>query len=172
MKFRSGHRGGSAADETGATGVEMALVLPLLVMLIAGVMDFGMVFSDLMSLRQGVGAGVRHGIVAQSGASSSCTVTGTTASGDTLSLICLVKDRIALDDASTRVKIAFPGSKVRGGSLVICAQYPMESITTMLDPIMNGELTSRVEMRIEQDLSTLDAAEETPVDGGDWTWCA
>lgn len=172
MKFHLRRRGGSAADETGATGVEMALVLPLLVMLIAGVMDFGMVFSDLMSLRQGVGAGIRHGIVDQSGSSSSCTVTGASASGDTLALICLVKDRIALDDANTRVKIAFPGSKLKGGSLVICAQYPMESITTMFDPIMNGELTSKVEMRIEQDLSALSSAEETPLPGGDWAFCA
>lgn len=166
-------RGYTASGEAGATGVEMAMVLPLLVLLIAGVMDFGMLFSDLMSLRHGVGSGIRHGIVAQSGGLSTCTLTGASgAPAETRNLMCLVKERIALEEANTRVKVYFPGSKTKGGSLVICAQYPMESITTMLDPVLNGELTSRVEMRIEQDLSAFGSAEESPLDGGDWAWCA
>lgn len=160
-------------SERGASAVEMALVLPALVLLLAGIMDFGLVFNDLMALRQGVGAGVRQGVVAQSGTSSTCTITGAAiANTETRKLMCLTKGLIDLDEAETRTMISFPGVKTKGGSLVICAQTPMESKTTIFDPLLSGALKAKVHMRIEQDLSAYGTASETALAGSDWTWCA
>jgi len=80
------------------SAVEMALVLPVLVLVLAGILDFGLVFSDLMALKQGVGAGVRQGVVAQAGSSSSCSITGAAgAAADTKKLMCLTKSMVGLE---------------------------------------------------------------------------
>lgn len=160
-------------DETGASAVELALVLPVLVLLLAGIVDFGLVFSDLMSIRQGVGAGVRQGIVAQAGSTSTCSITGASgATTETRKLMCLTKDLIGLDEADSRMKIYFPGIKTKGGTLVLCSQYPLDSASTVFDTLLTGALKAKVEMRIEQNLSTFNSAEETPLSGSDWAWCA
>lgn len=159
-------------SENGSSAVELAIVLPILITILAGIMDFGILFTETMAMRQGVGSGVRQGIVAQPGTSSTCSITGASAaSTPTKQLICLTKSRIGLDATSSRTKILFPGIKTKGGSLIICAQYPMTSATTLFDPLLDGVTKSKVEMRIEQDLSAFDSIAETALPGGDWTWC-
>lgn len=159
-------------DERGASAVEMALVLPALVLIIAGIIDFGLVFNDLMALRQGVGAGVRQGIVAQAGTDSSCALTGAGAANtETKKLMCLTKSLVALDEADTRTMVSFPGSRTKGGSLILCAQTPLESATTVFNPLLDGALKAKVHMRIEQDLSDFGSASETALAGSDWGWC-
>ncbi|HEX2052693.1 MAG TPA: TadE/TadG family type IV pilus assembly protein [Actinomycetota bacterium] len=166
-------RGTGLQEETGASAVEMALVLPVLVLLLAGIIDFGLVFSDLMALRQGVGAGVRQGIVAQVGSTSTCTINGAAvATTDTRKLMCLTKDLIGLDEADSRMKVYFPALKTKGGTMVLCSQYPLDSASAVFDTVLSGALKAKVEMRIEQDLSTFASAEETALSGSDWTWCS
>ena len=132
----------------------MALVLPLLVTLMAAIFDFGLVFNDLMAMRQGVGAGVRQGVVAQAGASDSCLITGAAAATtSTRKLMCLTKGLVGLDPAASRTMVSFPGVKTKGGTLIVCAQYPLDSTTTVIDAVLAGALRAKVEMRIEQDLS-------------------
>jgi hypothetical protein len=70
------------------------------------------------------------------------------------------------------VKVSFPGAKTRGGALLVCAQYPLESLTGFFDPMMSGVLKSKLQMRIEQDLTAYAATEETALPGGTWTWCS
>ncbi|MEX0791376.1 MAG: TadE/TadG family type IV pilus assembly protein [Actinomycetota bacterium] len=153
--------------------MEMALVLPVLVLIVAGIIDFGLVFNDLMALRQGLGAGVRQGVVAQAGTNSSCTLTGAAAANtETKKLMCLTKSLVALDQTNTRTMVSFPGSKTKGGSLILCAQTPLESATTIFDPILDGALKAKVHMRIEQDLSGFGSASESALSGSDWSWCA
>jgi Flp pilus assembly protein TadG len=150
----------------------MALVAPVLVLLLAGILDFGLVFNDLMSLRQGVGAGVRQGVVAQAGSTTSCSLNGAAAATtETKKLMCLTKSMVGMDPAITRTKVAFPGSKLKGGSLVVCAQTPLDSATSIFDPLLNGALKAKVEMRIEQNLSAYGSASETALSGADWSWC-
>lgn len=152
--------------------VEMALVLPMLALILAGILDFGLVFSNLMALKQGVGAGVRQGVVAQAGSISSCSITGAAAATtDTKKLMCLTKSLVGLEEAETRTKVLFPGSKLKGGSLVLCAQTPLESASSIFDPILNGALKASVHMRIEQDLSSFGSSSETALAGSDWSWC-
>lgn len=173
QSFPNSKRVQGIKGERGASAVEMALVLPILVLLLAGVVDFGLVFNDLMAMRQGVGAGVRQGIVAQAGSSGGCTITGAAgATTETRKLMCLTKGLVGLDEAQSRTMVSFPGSKVRGGTMILCQQYPLESATTMFDALMGGELKAKVEMRIEQDLSAFSSASETALPGSDWSWCA
>jgi Flp pilus assembly protein TadG len=159
--------------ERGAALVEFAIVFPLLFLLISGMIDFGMVFVNVNSTRQGVREGARQGVVANFGSTATCSIVGSSIPDTTRQLMCLTKERIGLSEPDTRVKVAFVGANQVGSSLLVCAQYPMSSVTGVLDPLMSGKvLTGKVEMRIEKVDLSLAAAEETPLAGKSWSWCA
>jgi Flp pilus assembly protein TadG len=58
-----GRRLGSGQSESGAAAVEMALVLPILLVVVLGIIEFGFVFNAQISLTQAVREGVRVGSV-------------------------------------------------------------------------------------------------------------
>lgn len=56
-------RGGSRQDQRGAALVEFALVLPILLILVFGIIDFGFLFNAQVSLTQATREGVRAGAI-------------------------------------------------------------------------------------------------------------
>jgi len=57
------HRGGSARPQRGAAAVEFALVLPLLLLLVFGIINFGFLMAQKASLSNSTRAGARYGTV-------------------------------------------------------------------------------------------------------------
>jgi len=138
----------------GATLVEFALVLPILVLLIFGVVDFGSSFNNYQALRNGTRNGTRDSVVINYGSNTSClsTPSGGTATGAAQNIICHVKDQGGLGN-NVRVGIWTPGGWAPGATLRICAQWKLTSVSGVTSPFINGKvITSKVEMRIEQDL--------------------
>jgi hypothetical protein len=82
--------------------------------------------------------------------------------------MCYAKSRVGLDAASTRVSIYWdPGpppfstntSASAINSLVICTQYPLNSITGIFSPMLNGTiLNAKTEIRIEQTSTDISGA--------------
>ena len=159
--------------ERGAALVEFAIVFPLLVLLLSGIIDFGMAFSNLNAARQGVREGARQAVVANLDSDGTCTILGGGTMADaTRKVICMTKSRIGLPEADTRVMVAFGGTNQVGDSLLVCAQYPLTSATGVFEPVMDGRaLTSKVEMRIEKTDLALTAGAESALPGEDWSWC-
>jgi hypothetical protein len=60
---RDGSRRHAHDSEQGAAAVEMALILPLLLTLVFGIIEFGFVFNAQISLTQAVREGVRVGAI-------------------------------------------------------------------------------------------------------------
>ena len=56
--------------ERGAAAVEFALVVPVLVALLLGILDYGMIFTDSVSVRNGVREAARKGVVSNFGTGS------------------------------------------------------------------------------------------------------
>ena len=54
-----------SVDDRGAAAVEMALVLPILLVLVFGIIDFGFLFNAQVSLTQATREGVRLGAVGE-----------------------------------------------------------------------------------------------------------
>ena len=153
--------------------LEFALVFPILVLLLFGTVDFGIVLLNVSTAKQGTREGARQAVVANFGSSTGCVATPDSISGEARKLICLVKNRIGLSAVDTRLKISFPNANQVGNSLLVCAQYPMRSTTGLLAPAINGHVVrTKVEMRIEKADTGLVAASETPLPGQDWLWCA
>ena len=168
--------------ETGAAMVELSFVLPILVALVFGIIDFGFAFNSYISERQGAAQGGRQAIVANFGSNSTCPLTGLTGAGsnalETKQLMCLVKDRVGLDEAKTRVGVSFgTGGYAVGAPVLVCVEYPLSSVTNFYGALLDGKvLKSKTEMRIEQVTTSsgadaFAAAAETP-QSGSWSWCA
>lgn len=166
-------------DERGANLVEFALVFPVLIALVFGIVDFGAAFNDYQGIRQGVRDGARQGVVSNFGTSNSCGLNGaaSTAGDSAKYLICTTKSRAGLGD-STRVMIQLydtagniTTSVDKGNQLLVCAERGLSSVTGLYSPLLGSKtLKSKVVMRIEKSLGTLAATSETPTSGS-WSWC-
>lgn len=157
----AGHRrlGRSRPDERGAGLVEFAIVVSLLLLIVFGIIEFGLAFNDYLNVRNGSREAARLGVVNDLDNAPTCKINGVSTSPPavpvnttdaTNALICKAKDRIGLDSSKTKIKIAITGQAV-GENLKVCAKFPVEEITGFIGPILEGKtLVSSVTMRLEQ----------------------
>ncbi len=171
-------------DEPGTSLVEFALVLPVLVSLVFGILDFGIIYSNQISFRDGVRQGVRVGVVDNLDTACQSGDLGTFTSGMTPStrmqnLMCATKNQIGLTPKSNvKVKVLFDSSYAQYQGLIVCAMSPVTSKTGLFSALLSGKfLKSKVEMTIETtNTSSQTAGEETlPTTGSwagsSWSWC-
>lgn len=153
-----GRRARRRSAERGAAAVEFGLVVPLLLALLLGIVDYGLIFNDAISTRNGVREAARQGVVSNFGA------------GDTLAdLQAQTKSEIGSLTGSTAVKVHVPGGDwERGEPLVICAIVSDPGLVNFVPT--PDDVRSKVEMSIEtQDLPPDGAL--SVQDAGDWSWC-
>ncbi len=174
---RSGHDHGAAA-------VEFALVAPLLFLLLFGIIDYGFLFADSISVRQGVRDGARAGVVARWG-SATCPAPGHAAgaSANIRQLACTTAQGVQPLSGRVYVRIrvmnaagtADTTSWTYGNTLRVCVMHKHDSFLPLV-PIPNGGISrARVDMAIEQSTTPLQVevgGSDTPPAGTDWTsWC-
>ena len=169
--------------QRGASLVEAAIVIPVLVLVLFAVIDFSWAFYQYISLRQGVREGAREAAITtlpgDAGGWPGCVLAAnnlpainrTAAGEDFFDMICYTKARIGLGmGQNVRVSIAWSNNAAtpaesqswapstdptKTDSLVICAQYKVGSLTGALSPVLNNYvLTSKTEIRIEQPSSS------------------
>jgi Flp pilus assembly protein TadG len=161
--FAGGRRDRSrTSGERGAALVEFALILTLFFVMIFGMIEFGVDYNNYISVRNGSREAARMGVVNDLDGAPACKINGVTvtppatitsttpASDSTNALICKAKSRIGLSSATTKIKIVVPNPTI-GGTLQLCASYPVTSITGLVAPFVAGKtLISNVTMRLEQ----------------------
>jgi len=133
---RSTHR--TRHGERGASMVEFALVAPLLLILLFGIMESGWSFSHLLEVRHGAREGAR--LVA-------------TNFGDDAAVTAEVCDRMHFsgDVAATTVTITVPGGAAIGDTATVVVSSPYNSLTGFTSQFFSGlTLDSTVEIRLEQ----------------------
>jgi len=150
-------------------------------LLVFGVIEFGLAYSNKIAVRQGVREAARQGAVGNFGpaVTAACHLTGATGSTQIKNLMCLTKSEIGIDNTKTRVKVlsgssdfAAPGTFAHTDSIVVCAQTPLDSVSGMFAPFLGGKvLQSKTSIRIEVSDLVETGGEETPPVGGDWSWC-
>ena len=162
--------------------VELAIILPIFLLLVFGVIQFGITYNNLITLRQGTREAARQGAVGNFGSTTSCSLTGVTGSPstDVQKLMCLTKQQIGLNYANTRVKIlsgsadfTSSGSFQKGEAIIVCVQYPVDSMAKFVTPVLGSAvLKTKTSMRIETAYSTTETGgEETALSGSNWNWC-
>jgi Flp pilus assembly protein TadG len=69
---REAHPSGSSREDRGAAAVEFAVVVPLLLLIVFGIINFGILFSQQLTLNNGVREGDRRAVVSDPAAPRTC----------------------------------------------------------------------------------------------------
>lgn len=159
--------------DDGATAVEFALVTPVLLLLVFGIIEYGLWFSDSLSTRQGVREAARQGVVASFGDTTECGLVTAASDPNTKKLMCTAQDRISGITGDPAVKVMAPEGWLRGKPLIVCSQLKV-GLGTGIIPLPNDRIIrSEVQMSIENatPAPTFVGGEETAPTGANWTWC-
>jgi TadE-like protein len=155
-------------EERGNALVEFAIVGVLLMLLVFGVIEFGLTINSNISLSNSVREASREAVVANyNGGDVTCS--GTPAAR----LACFTKHNSGLSNSDVRVFVNFPtgSSYAVGHEVSVCASYPMTSITGLLSSFLAGRyLHAETKMRLEQAPGTSPGTFEDAAPDG-WAWC-
>ncbi len=158
--------------DDGATAVEFALVAPILLLLVFGIIEYGLWFSDSLSSKQGVREAARQGVVANFG-DSGCDLSGASGDANSQALMCTAQERIGGISGDPAVMVSAPEGWARGNPLLVCSQLKVSAGTGLI-PLPNDRIIrSEVEMAIEQASpgTAFSGGSEAPPAGGTWSWC-
>jgi Flp pilus assembly protein TadG len=116
--------------------VEFALVLPILVVLVLAIAQFGVAFNNYLALTDAARAAARKGAVSrQAGQSSACQSAGYAAGTD-------------LKNAGTSFLLSCSSPWTIGSNVTVTASYPY-SISLMGWVVSSGRMTSTMTERVE-----------------------
>ncbi len=122
-------------DESGQTMTEFAIILPVLVVLLFGIIQFGILFNNYMTLTDAVRAGAREGAVSRNDADP----TGATTTA--------VRSSAAdLNQSNLAVTVNSPWQA--GTDVTVTATYPW-SISLLGWVVSGGTLQSKTTERVE-----------------------
>jgi len=144
--------------------VEFALVVPILVVLLLGIVDYGIYFSDSLAIRHGIREGARDGV----------TSIDPPCSPDP-DLDCLADatvERIGAvgGDALVRIETVGPGGWREGNELLVCVHVDETGVSGFTP--MPGPIQESVRMRIEHNTTSGTTGESGMQPLGGWDWCA
>lgn len=123
--------------DDGQAAAEMALVLPILLMVILGIVQFGIAFNNYITLTDATRAGARKAAVAR--------FTGDFGA----SAVALVKsDAASLDPAKLGVSVTSDNWSIPGSDVTVTATYPY-SINILGLVVRAGTLSSTTKERLE-----------------------
>ena len=129
------HKQDIRKNEQGQSMVEFALVLPLLCLILLGIVQFGVVFKDYVSLTDGARAGVRKAVVSRHASCPQCLAEQA------------VRNSAGGLTGDLQVTVTPPPWQ-RGGDVVLTASYPYE-ISLLGVVVKSGRLTSTTTERVE-----------------------
>ena len=161
-------------NERGGALVEFATVLPVFLIFLFGIIDFGFVFSQRLELLAGLRTATRDAAVASWTENASCS---TGAADGTKDLICTVKAQFS-NPVAVKVRLLDPD----GGSpdyavdntLLVCVMEPTYSTTSFYSAVLDNHVqTGRMAVRVEKvhDSDTISEYQEPALTGGSWSFC-
>jgi Flp pilus assembly protein TadG len=123
--------------------VEMALIAPLLLLLLFGIMESGWAFSHLLEVRHGAREGAR--LVATAGADPNFDT-----DIEVTAAVC-TRMHFSGDVTATTVTITMPSGRAIGDTALVVVSSPYNSLTGFTSQFFGGlTLDSTVEVRLEQ----------------------
>ena len=139
--------------ESGASLVEFAMLMPFLLMLLIGIVEFSWTFATDLDVKQGAREGARLAAV-------NFPDTGEV---DMAAEICSRMDLVGSNPATT-ITWASDGTPAVGEGVIVTVSTPHETLTGFLDWAFSSitSLESTVEIRIEQPPSWNDATVNCP----------
>ena len=163
-------------SDRGAAAVEFALVVPVLVLMLLGVVDYGIYFSDSLGVRQGLREGARQGVVENFPIGACTGAHTTTGDSDELNqLACRTLANMGVIGGQAFVHIEADNSWKEGNDLLVCAAVDEQALTGYTPLPDSGDMRAVFRMRIEQEDKGIDDEGEARTSGpplpGGWSWC-
>lgn len=160
--------------DRGAAVVEFALVIPLLMALVLGIIDYGLWFNDSISVRQGVREAARKAAVQTA-------FPGCSASTGMAQVACGAK-QMSVTSGGTASARVFPavaasgaqtGTWTKGDLVVVCVAVKATSFTKFVPLPTGGVIKSKTVMSIENGTtpSPVNYLTDTDPSGENWAWC-
>ena len=164
MSYRRRRRLGR--DESGVALVEMAIVIPFLLLLIFGMIDFGIFLYRDIQLTQGVREAGRQAAVAKfDGGYAACAGAGS----PTNKVVCAAKRRIGVSGAA--VYVLAPTNTV-GSEFAVCATYKTTAIAGLTAPFIPKYMHAETIMRLEQaPVTGLTTGGDADPENNGWSSC-
>jgi hypothetical protein len=142
-------------DERGATLVEFAFVLPVFILFLFAIIDFGWLFAQFLDVKQGAREGARLAIVNDCAGFSSAQQ----CSDELVKKICARTTDLA--DEDTKVRLGVPTDEDFTAEVEVT--YPARSLTGMMAVFIDDRtLTATVRMRREKPIAWQDDPEPHP----------
>lgn len=174
-----------SAGDSGAAAVEFALVLPVLVLILFGIIDYGLFFSNTISAQSGVQTAARQAVVGNLDATCTPPADAPGVSADVGELMCMVKNNTGSITGDSFVKVVFPpdpsdttnpdGGWFQDHQLIVCEVIDVQGLTGYVPlPRHDGKVAirSRVVTQIETAVPPLaDPGGEEGAPPGGWGWC-
>jgi Flp pilus assembly protein TadG len=146
---------GASADR-GAAALEFALVVPVLCILVFGMIDYGLFFTDSLGARDGARVAARQGSVADfTGGCPGATFIADGSDADFNGLACLAVDQTGAIGGNAYARVSAPnGWNVDQNDYVLVCVAIVEDGLTGLTPMPNDSAArSKLRMRVEQPAS-------------------
>ena len=123
--------------EKGQATVEMALVMPIIILLLFGIMEFGRIFNAYLIVTTASREGARAGVVGAADAAIRSAVTTTAGTLDTVAMSVYITPSSSL--------------RTRGASLTVSIEYPIRVFTPVINSITGDPFVvrSQTTMRVE-----------------------
>lgn len=171
-------RGRAPRRERGASAVEFAIILPVLVVMLFGIIDYGCFFFDSIGLKQGNREAARQAAVLRVD-TAAC---GTVISYDAIACTARAGSYNVLGQGSPRVKVKMSIQQSapnttndwkQGNQFVVCTQVSERAVTGLVPFPANGIVTSKTVFSIEKDSSVPSGTlvSDAAPTGGNWSWC-
>ena len=139
----------AGAKERGAAAVEFAIVVPLLLTLVFGIIEFGWAYGQLLDVRHGAREGSR--LVAVDYLPRAVDPAGVSASDHTAYIVDATCTRMDLSDGN-EVTLSLDGGGTVGEFAEVTVESDLKTITGWFDGILGTKtLRSSVSTRLEQD---------------------
>ncbi len=160
-------------------------MLPVLVLILFGIIDYGLYFSNTLDAQSGVQTAARQAIV---GNLTPCTTPPTdagSASTQVLDLMCMVKNNTGSITGTSYVKVVFPADPPNGTNpagwypgqqLIVCEVIDVQGLTGYVPlPRHDGQVAIRTKVVTQLETVTTqqqaDPGGEEDTPPGGWDWC-
>lgn len=127
-------------EQNGQAMVEMAIVIPILLLIVFSIIEFGWIFGAQLLVAHGSREGARHGAVHSTEADVEAQITGRVQTSASI---------LNADELS--ININFTNPSRRGGDVVVQVSYPVTVITPFVSAVTGSPVLvqSQTVMRVE-----------------------
>lgn len=138
-------RRGRTGRERGASLVEFAVALPLLLILVLGIIEFGFVLAQMNEVRHGAREGARYAAVSRPDFDGGGGV------GDAADVLALTCDSINLPGTTVSVALSGGPNRLDFATLTVTADTEPLSGFPLITAMLPDTLTNEATFRLEQD---------------------